>query len=503
MRLPRLPPAVALGTLLLLGNLSGQDGASGRATLSDISAGPIDRGIRDADPPTAPRSAATRIARRDRGGHLEGSLIVKFAPGASGAARARALSGAGAAVTATPSHADFEIVAIDPAADHEAAAALLAGQPEVEYAQPRYRVHTMLVPNDPLFPRQWNLSALGMERAWDIAPGASSSVVVAVVDSGVAYRGGLVRFNGVAAGGFPALGPVDVPFAAAPDLGGSERIVTPFDFIWNDPVPLDLDGHGTHIAGTIGQATNNGLGVAGIAYNVRLMPVKVIDGEWDVIFNSPFFGTDDVVARGIRYAADNGAEIVNLSIGREGGPAPAVRAAIEYAVSRGALVVAAGGNEGNRGNAANRLADFAREIDGMVAVGATGPTGARAFYSNTASYIEVAAPGGDMRFGTTGGILQQTYDRDVVDRFSSGVARFGPPRFDMFVYGYFQGSSMASAHVSGVAALLIQHGITRPAALEAALKQFATDLGPAGRDNEFGFGLIAPRNALRGMGLFR
>src|SRR6185503_15568566 len=128
----------------------------------------------------------------------------------------------------------------------------------------------------------------------------------------------------------PALGIVDVPFAIAPELG--DRFVAPRDFIWNDNDPVDMDGHGTHVSGTVGQLTNNGVGVAGMAFNVRIMPVKVISGTWDDIFGSPFAGTDDVVARGVRYAVDNGARVLNMSIGRQGPPAPVVQDAIAYAV---------------------------------------------------------------------------------------------------------------------------------------------------------------------------
>ena len=103
--------------------------------------------------------------------------------------------------------------------------------------------------------------------------------------------------------------------------------------VWDDDNPVDLDGHGTHVAGTIGELTNNGMGLAGVAFNVKLMPVKVIDSDWDQIFGSPHEGTDDVVARGIRYAADNGAKVINMSIGRTGPPAPVIEDAIKYAVA--------------------------------------------------------------------------------------------------------------------------------------------------------------------------
>ena len=479
--------------------------------VSDISAPGIDRGVRDADfPRPAPTSAARVVTDASGGAYLRDSLIVRFRPGTLPATQRALLAQVDATPGPTLSYADFDIVTLIGGDDPEAVARRLREQPDVEYAQPRYRVRPMFVPGDPLYPRQWNFTQIEMERAWDINRGGTSDVVVAVVDSGIAFRGGTLRYNAVAfrleEGGpvFPALGPVDVTFAAAPDLG-TDRYVAPRDFVWDDNLPFDLSGHGTHLAGTIGQLTNNGMGVAGMAFNVRLMPVKVASSEWDDIFNSPFIGTDDTVARGVRYAADNGAKVINLSLGRTGdSPAPVIRSAIEYAVSHGAFVAVSGGNEGLGRNETERYAEFAPQIDGMVAVAATGPDRTRAGYSTTASYVELAAPGGNFaRGGALSGILQQTLDLDLVETYASGVARYTAPRFDAFAFFYFEGTSMATAHVSGLAALLVSQGVTSPAAIEAILKQSSTDLGAAGRDNEYGYGLINARAALRGMGLAR
>jgi serine protease len=270
--------------------------------------------------------------------------------------------------------------------------------------------------------------------------------------------------------------------------------------------PEDDNGHGTHVSGTIGQLTNNAIGTAGVAFNVKLMPVKVLDTEWDDIFGAPGVGTDATVARGIRYAADNGAQVINMSLGRTGdaGSAPAVEDAIRYAVSKGVFISIAGGNEFEDGNPTEVIAEIASRVQGAVSVAATDKNHNRAYYSSTGSYIELAAPGGSFRgFDNEGGILQQTLDLDLVETFTSSPARFGPPRFDALAYFYFTGTSSAAPHVSGVAAMLMQQGIRTPAAIEAALERFATDRGAAGRDNEFGYGEISARNTLIGLGVAR
>jgi serine protease len=471
--------------------------------LSDYPGPAIDRGLRDQDPPRPPRSAGVT--------YVPGSIVVKFRAGTSATARRSMAALVDGDMTPAMSNANFDVLRFEDGADAERVAARLSQQPDVEYAQARYLVRPLYVPNDPLYFRQWNFPAIDMERAWDINTGGSPSITVAVLDTGVAYRSGLLRHNAIAwtdenGRRFPALGVLDIPFAAAPDLAGPDRFVAPRDFIWGDVLPFDLDGHGTHVAGTLGQLTNNNVGAAGMAFNVRIMPVKVIDGVWDLVFNSPFVGTDDTVARGVRYAVDNGAKVLNMSIGRSGPPAPVVEDAIRYAVSRGAFVAVAGGNEFLRGPAPQRLAEFAPAVDGMVAVGAVGQDKLRAAYSSIGSFIELMAPGGDFTrpapAGIVPGILQQTLDLDLVETFAAGPgSRYRAPRFDSFQYFYFTGTSMATPHVAGFAAMLMQQGITSPAAVEAIMKQFATDLGPAGRDDEYGHGLINPRAALRGMGL--
>jgi subtilase family protein/fervidolysin-like protein len=506
----------------------------------------------------APDSPETRIGAAIRtstvaldrigasGAHyIAGRVIVKFKGGATAASRASAMSMARAKATAQPSYANFDVITIDPGDDAEAAAAALAARPDVEYAQPAYRVRTQCaagwappdssghcVPNDRFYTNQWNLPDIDMERAWNIQPDAASQITVAVLDTGIAYTNVTMRYHAnafsvdsagnvdvpPAPGGtpYPSLGNLTLQFVAATELLPSSRFVSPRDFIWDTNLPIDLDGHGTHVSGTIGQLTNNansnigdtahGGGTAGVAFNVKLMPVKVIDSEWDDIFGAPNFGTDDLVARGIRYAADNGAKVINMSIGRTGPRAPAVEDAMNYAVQKGAFIAVAAGNDYEDGNPTETYADAASRVQGAVSVGAVDRSHNRAYYSSSGSYVEVAAPGGSFRgFSAEGGILQQTLDLQLVATFTLSPADFArtPPRFDALAYYYFIGTSQATPHVSGAAAMLTQQGITSPPAIEAALEKFATDLGPPGRDNDFGFGEINARNTLRGMGLVK
>ena len=503
----RWPAVVVLAWLGAGGAQQAQLLPSRPQLLSESAPPAIDRGLRDLDPPRDPRTDDVEPVV-DGEPFLRGSLIVKFRPGTSADAQRALLAQVDGAAARPLSYADFDIVSIDADADPESVARRLDAEPDVAYAQARYRVHPRFVPNDPLYARQWNYPAIDMERAWDINPGATPAVTVAVLDSGVAFRPGIVRYTARAVAlarnrpVLPPLGSVEVPFAAAPDLGGADRFVSPRDFIWDTTIPFDLDGHGTHVAGTLGQLTNNGVGAAGMAFNVRIMPVKVIASTWDLIFGSPQMGTDDIVARGIRYAADNGAQVLNLSIGRTGPPAPVIREAIAYAVSRGAFVAVAAGNGFENGNRVERLAEFAPQIEGMVGVGGIGRDRRRAFYSNTGPQVEIVAPGGNARVGgTEGAILQQTFDFDLVETYLRGPAQYRAPRFDSFAYQFLQGTSMATPHVAGFAALLMQQGITSPAAIEAVMKRYATDLGASGRDDEYGHGLINPRASLRGLGL--
>jgi serine protease len=240
------------------------------------------------------------------------------------------------------------------------------------------------------------------------------------------------------------------------------------------------------------------------------MPVKVCIGYWEIRFALSASGyrgvvppdvggcSDDAISQGIRYAVDHGAKVLNLSLG---GPAGSVilQDALSYAVGKGAFAAIAMGNEFEEGNPVEYPAAYAATIDGAMSVGAVGRSLTRAYYSSTGSHIEIAAPGGNFRDGGAGGLIWQA--SICPGDFDPTTVIFA--RFDRYCEVAAQGTSMASPHIAGSAALVMTQGVTNPAAIEALLKKTAKDLGPPGKDDEFGFGLVQPRAALFGFGITR
>jgi len=330
---------------------------------------------------------------------------------------------------------------------------------DVIYAEPNYIVYAQMVPNDPYYSYQWHLDnpvygGIGMEEAWNISTG-TPSVVVAVVDTGIAYE--------------------DYDrYCQAPDLAQT-FFVPGYDFVNNDSHPNDDNRHGTHVAGTVAQSTNNSLGVAGVAFNTSLMPVKVLDSRGS--------GTYANVAKGIRFAADNGAKVINLSLGGTA-DSTTLKDAVAYAYQKGVTVVAACGND----NVSSCLYPAAYD-DYVIAVGATQYDETKAPYSNYGLSLDLVAPGGNNSLDQNGdgyadGVLQQT--------FASSR------QLCSFAYYFFQGTSMAAPHVSGVAALLLAKGnATTPDEVRAALQETAEDLGATGWDETYGWGLVDAYAALQ------
>jgi serine protease len=436
--------------------------------------------------------------------YRRGELLVRFKDGASQALRVQALQRRGATrrTRALPEH--WELVAVARDGDIPGAAADLARDPAVQQVSMNYRLTTQqLRPNDTDYRLQWNFDSINMPQAWQINPGARNDVTVAVIDTGLNTLTDTFVFPS------SFVGAVAIRFAAVPDLVTDGRIEGEYDFVYGDVYPVDLDGHGTHVAGTIAQQTNNNLGVAGIAYNVKLMPLKVLSGSWDLILNPGNDGNStSMIAEAVRYAADSGAKVINMSLGGAG-PAPIVRDALRYAVDKGAFVAIAAGNDGDVGNPVTYPAAYAEEIAGVMTVGAVNRGLQRAAYSGFHSYVEVCAPGGETQGDVDyeHGITQVGYEEISTLSFFTLPQQFAAlqlgfrPRFDRFELRPFQGTSMATPHVSGVAALLYSQGIRNPAAIESAIKRFATSIDATAE--ECGAGLVDARRALRGLGLSR
>ena len=477
---------------------------------------------------TPERTAALVLARDRKLNYVPGEVIVKFKRGTNPTGQQRALQ----SLRNRRSTGDLrwigeEAVLRDYAqTDSHALAAELAKQPEVEFAEPNYLMRvprrvratprslstesvTGLTPNDPFFSElQWNMRQLDVERAWEIQPGGDDDLIVAVVDTGVTTVTQSFTFplwNGSSIQNF------SLPFRVSPDLSAS-RFVGGRDMVFASPggVMLDMEGHGTHMASTIAEETNNALAVAGIAFRVKIMPVKVCLTYWELQISQSQAGRpgfvppdagdcpSDAIAEGIRHAANNGAKIINVSLGGPG-QSIAVRNAIVEAVQRGAFVATAMGNDGDDNNAISFPAGDAPGIAGLMSVGATNRSKRRAPYSSRGSHNEIVAPGGDGGDGGEDGLVWQvSIDFDFTDPFTVIV-----PRFDLYAIIGTEGTSSATAHISGIAALIMSQGITNPAAVEKLITATAEDLGTAGKDPEFGNGLANARRALRGLGIGR
>ncbi|MDT8304067.1 MAG: S8 family serine peptidase, partial [Sedimentisphaerales bacterium] len=401
---------------------------------------------------------------------VPGEFLVKFRPDVSEKTINALNSTHGVSTIYTSPYAGFRILSAPEGGAVADLVEIYQANPNVEYAEAHYIAYALNAPNDELYPRQWHFSntsygGINVELAWDISTGLG--VVVAILDTGIAYENYSEKNQSGA----------NSSYQQAPDLAGT-FFVAGYDFVNNDEHPNDdsASGHGTHIAGTVAQNTNNSIGTAGIAFNSYLMPVKVL--------NNSGAGTYADIAEGIIWATENGAHVINLGFGGSE-PSMALEEALAYSYNRGVTLIAAAGNDGISGVVYPAAYD-----DYVIAVGATRYDETLTNYSNFGLNLDLVAPGGDLNIDQNGdsyrdGILQQVYK---VDGF--GTLTWG--------YNFMEGTSMAAAHVSGVAALLIANGnATSPAEVRQALESTAEDKGEAGWDMRYGWGIVDAFAALQ------
>lgn len=357
---------------------------------------------------------------------VQGELVVRFK---TEAGKQNLLQSLGLRTVQRVERIDALVVK---AADTASALAKLKADPRVAYAEPNYiakAYQAAQVPNlgfradDELLPKLWGMTKIQAAEAWKTTTG--NNVKVAVVDTGIDYKHS--------------------------DFSGN-RVEKGRDFVNNDDDAMDDQGHGTHCAGTIGAGMGNG-GVVGVAPNVKLVAVKVLSASGS--------GSYAGVANGIVYAADSGAQIISMSLGGPGG-GQVLTDAVNYAISKGCLVVAAMGNDNSE------RPSYPAVLPGVMAVGSTTSADVRSSFSNFGKHISVSAPGSDILSTVPGGSWKS-----------------------------FSGTSMATPHTAGLAALVKSaFPALNAAGIQAKIEASADDLGDAGFDKFFGHGRINAAKAV-------
>lgn len=342
---------------------------------------------------------------------------------------------------------------LPPGVDVCEAAKSYQSHPEVEYAEPNYIYHPYMVPNDPFYTKQWALKKIEVEQAWDIQKG-DKNVVIAIVDTGIDWKhpdlANKIWVNNEETDG----NGID------DDGNGYVDDVRGWDTADEDNDPMDDYGHGTHCAGIAAAQVNNEEGIAGVAWNCRVMPVKIDSWDWEKAF------TAMVCAEAILYAANNGAEVISMSWG---GPADSfvIKDALAQAHSLGVVLIAAAGNSNDD------FSGYPAAYHNVISVSATDYYDNKTFFSTYGAFVDVAAPGAD---------IYSTYS---IGGWYSG-------------YTSMSGTSMAAPHVAGLAALLISHNPNlNNEQVRQIIQNSAEDKGDPGWDSYYGYGRVNAYRAIQ------
>ncbi len=367
-----------------------------------------------------------------RADFVPGELLVRFEPGLSAQSASRTLGAYGATRVRALYKSEVELWQV-PTGEELALEERLSALPYVAYAEPNYLVHALdTVPNDPFYnSHQWAHDMINSAQGWDITTG-DDTVTIAIIDSGID--------------------------GDHPDLNVGNKIVAGYDFIDDDSHPNDTNGHGTHVAGIAAAATDNGIGIAGTSWGARIMPLRILNAKGS--------GNDADLISAINWAVDHGADIINLSLGGIQGNTD-LQNAIRDARDNDVLVIAAAGNCGASDYADNGCDEqdqtvYPAAYPESFAVAATNSSDATADFSNRGDYVDIAAPGVD---------ITSTYPDDA--------------------YANGSGTSQATPHVAGLAALLLSVDSTlTPDEVQTLIEQNAVDRGPTGWDPDYGHGRI-------------
>ncbi|MFN8410852.1 MAG: S8 family peptidase [Anaerolineales bacterium] len=360
-----------------------------------------------------------------QGKYVLDEVLVRFKKSATDESIAKCLQQVNGSISSYIEELSVTIVKLNGVSVSNAVATLSACE-DVRYVEPNYLAFSAdRIPNDSAWPSQYGLVNIHAPQGWAYTTG-SSNITIAIVDTGVDL--------------------------SHPDL--ANKIVGGYDFVNNDSIAQDDNGHGTHVAGIAAAVSNNGTGVAGVSWGARIMPVKVLTAAGG--------GTFGNIAAGIIWAADHGANVINLSLG--GIPTSIVlQNAVNYADSKGVLIIAAVGNAG--GN----LIFYPAAYSNVIAVGSTDTINNHAVFSNYGSQIDLVAPGVAIYSTSNGG-----------------------------TYSIRDGTSMSTAFVSGFAALLLGiPGNNAPSLVRLEMESTALDLGSTGWDGFYGNGLIQMDAAIK------